>query len=62
MKKQNLNPGELLKVINEAFGLLKEIEETDDIENLNLNKIQKEANNIKQKIEKFQSDNLDSKE
>tara|TARA_R110000737_G_scaffold271472_1_gene278531 strand:- start:305 stop:493 length:189 start_codon:yes stop_codon:yes gene_type:complete len=61
MKKSNLNPKELLKVINKTFDLLKEIEETDDISNLDLNKIQKEANNIKEKVEKYYSNNLDSK-
>ena len=61
MKKSNLNPKELLKVINKTFDLLKEIEETADISNLDLNKIKKEANNIKEKVEKHYSDNLDSK-
>ena len=61
MKKSEINPEEILKDINKAFSLLNEIEETEEIEKLDINNIQEKTNKLKEELEKKYPDYLDSK-
>jgi hypothetical protein len=61
MKKLKIDPEDILKDINKAFSLLEKIENVEDFEDLDIDKLDKEINQLKNKLEKKYPDNLDSK-
>ena len=58
MKKSEIDINSFLLDINKAFAMIKKIEE-NNIEDLDLKKMKKDAINLKEKIKKDYLDNLD---
>jgi predicted HAD superfamily Cof-like phosphohydrolase len=61
MSKLKINPEDLLTNINKALNLLHKIEKTENWEELDLEEIKKEADKLKDEVEKKYSDSLDIK-
>ena len=62
MKKSEINAKEFAKMIDKATNFLKKIEESEDIFELDLDSIKKEADKIEKEFNKKYKDYLDSKE
>ena len=62
MKKSKINAKEFGKNIDKATYFLKKIEESEDIFELDLDSIKKEADKIEKEFNKKYKDYLDSKE
>ncbi len=61
MKKSKINAKEFAKDINKAFNFLKKIEESEDIFELDLDSIKKEADIIEKEFKEKYKDYLDPK-
>ncbi len=62
MKKSKINAKEFAKDIDKVTNFLKKIEESEDIFELDLDSIKKEADKIEKEFNKKYKDYLDSKE
>ena len=62
MKKSEINAKEFAKMIDKATNFLKKIEESEDIFELELDAIKKEADKIEKEFNKKYKNYLDSKE
>tara|TARA_B100000287_G_scaffold346236_1_gene333778 strand:+ start:388 stop:576 length:189 start_codon:yes stop_codon:yes gene_type:complete len=61
MSKSEINPEELLEDISKVFSIINKLEDTDNIEKININKLTKQTKKLEKEIKEKYSDNLDSK-
>ena len=61
MSKSKINPEELLEDISKVFSIINELENTNDIEKININKLTNQTKKLEKEIKEKYSDNLDTK-
>jgi 4-diphosphocytidyl-2C-methyl-D-erythritol kinase len=61
MSKSEINPEELLEDISKVFSIINKLEDTDNIEKININKLTKQTKKLEKEIKEKYSDNLDIK-
>ena len=61
MSKSKINQEELLEDISKVFSIINELENTNDIEKININKLTNQTKKLEKEIKEKYSDNLDTK-